>query len=1441
MEVDGSPYCYSMVYYRANYHEGICCDIATIVTTGGSSEDIEFLYVTQGEPAANTMFPIDKSVRMIDLTGQDHVILGKTDSDVSNIVGGWQSITYPTGDEIADTGGSLDHDGTNTNRINNIAGEEITVLAGLTFMCDRSAATNGTRKTPAGRMRLNGTAIDYMIASEYSRGSQSSVDTWIAGASYMAPVVIPSGQYIESQIGDLASNAAADLIINATDGAAVQFWAIRLDDLGGSAPTTVNSTNATATFTAQATTTVLGTRTVASTNSTATFVAQATTVQLGAISADSTNAAATFVAQPTTIVLGTRTVASTNASVNFEAQAGSTDPGAISADSTNAAITFVAQETSNILTVNTAVATITFAAQATIPGWPYVEDFEAYAGGNPAWDNETEVTIGSLTPAIGNDTVGTYADASEILDGKQGIITYDNDGTHPSAIEQHFDMDDAGVTYSVEADLRVSLLPNDSIPYLFFANDTKGTAGDCYGVMLRPIDDGKGSFEYDLTLERRVSGTWTSIQTLAVAYSNGIVNNLRVRVDIDTTAGGGSDNRINTSWWYWDQQASFTAAVGDATYLDTHVDRPSGGFAGVGLRDETSADGAATLARFDNFRVDNYLIHSRVAPSDPNGTFTFYLGGWSPVETEVANITFVAQPTDFQVDTAVATIDFAAQETAIPGGTITVNTAVATIDFAAQVTDTVPGAISADSTNSTITYVAQATTVVPGAISADSTNAVATFVAQPTTAALGAVSADSTNSTITFVAQPTTITLGTRTVSSTNADITFAAQLTTVDQGGVVADTTNSTITFVAQPTTVVPGTVTAASTNSTINFVAQPTDVDIGQVVATAVATISFAAQLTEPFHPINSIGWDAAYWTEGTEFIAESYGDGDDVDVFPDEVGTEDITENAAVWNPDYEPSDANFNNRPSIVLPSASGRMHDNNTYNLAHEHSIVAVARHNTGTITADENLVADQSTLPKIWADYKDGGPYEWGFAAKSGADTGPGTTQGGAHPVDSDAHLFVCKSGASDGFIAVDNATRIVGDAGEDAWSQLKLGIGDFSYVFIGIYPGDVRDAERYDELIDWLEHQYALDYGLDTDQAVIAFVAQATTVVAGDVEVDTAVANITFAAQNSAPTIGGLIVNTAAATADFVAQPTTTSVGAISVDTAVANITFAAQVTDTVPGTRTVASTNSTIDFAAQVTATDSSTIVDSTNSTITFVAQPTDADIDVTIDTDVSTITFAAQATDVDVAEEVDTANANITFVAQDTWTVVGPITTTSTNSTVDFAAQQTSVSLGTRFVQTLVSTLSLSALETSTEFPRAGITFNRHAIIVESLITAVVQNLDSVNTIAVNNDTTGVQQNNDTTSVEVAPHTTSVVVNNVVKEASLTADGVTEVVVAPHTTSVVVNNGTTNAVVNSTDTTYAQLNTDGVTAVTVNDDGVRTLTPADSSRDVEVIVYG
>ena len=230
MDIDGSPYAYSTVYHRNAAMEGCSGSITIPIITGGSSVTVDFSFVDQAETTSElNMDIIDKWISFVDFTGQDIAFLGKTDADITGIDGSTPDIpSWPVADEIQ-VDSSFDHPVGNLTRISNDSGGSMTVLAGFTFLADKSVATASNRQFPTAQLKKTGTLVDYCIAGETQRGAQSADDTFVGGASFCAPVVLGTSDYLELSLRDAAGNTGGSMI-NCTDDCALYMWAIRIDN-----------------------------------------------------------------------------------------------------------------------------------------------------------------------------------------------------------------------------------------------------------------------------------------------------------------------------------------------------------------------------------------------------------------------------------------------------------------------------------------------------------------------------------------------------------------------------------------------------------------------------------------------------------------------------------------------------------------------------------------------------------------------------------------------------------------------------------------------------------------------------------------------------------------------------------------------------------------------------------------------------------------------------------------------------------------------------------------------------------------------------------------------------------------------------------------------------------------------------------------------------------
>jgi hypothetical protein len=77
----------------------------------------------------------------------------------------------------------------------------------------------------------------------------------------------------------------------------------------------------------------------------------------------------------------------------------------------------------------------------------------------------------------------------------------------------------------------------------------------------------------------------------------------------------------------------------------------------------------------------------------------------------------------------------------------------------------------------------------------------------------------------------------------------------------------------------------------------------------------IAAAGDLTVPaFDPL-SLPWTHAYWAEGPAMAALGYSNGASVDLWPDEIGSADLTQATSARRPKFRAAYAALNNRPAI----------------------------------------------------------------------------------------------------------------------------------------------------------------------------------------------------------------------------------------------------------------------------------------------------------------------------------------------------------------------------------------------------------------------------------------------------------------------------------------------------------------------------------------------
>ncbi len=188
--------------------------------TGGSAEtlNIQATHETEGGDAGTPQVS-DAYVQVLELPSSAewiHVDNGATDSLTTALNGTTTWTDTPFSSTFrADGGSDLSLDGAN-NAVQNDSGGSLGVLAIGWHRWDRDAGTSGTRKCPMLRFENGGSAVQYGNNSAFSRGQQSSDDTWQAHMVAAATFDMAASADLNLQVTERASGSNADMGIYAS-------------------------------------------------------------------------------------------------------------------------------------------------------------------------------------------------------------------------------------------------------------------------------------------------------------------------------------------------------------------------------------------------------------------------------------------------------------------------------------------------------------------------------------------------------------------------------------------------------------------------------------------------------------------------------------------------------------------------------------------------------------------------------------------------------------------------------------------------------------------------------------------------------------------------------------------------------------------------------------------------------------------------------------------------------------------------------------------------------------------------------------------------------------------------------------------------------------------------------------------------------------------------
>lgn len=225
-------------------------------------------------------------------------------------------------------------------------------------------------------------------------------------------------------------------------------------------------------------------------------------------------------------------------------------------------------------------------------------------------------------------------------------------------------------------------------------------------------------------------------------------------------------------------------------------------------------------------------------------------------------------------------------------------------------------------------------------------------------------------------------------------------------------------------------------------------------------------------------ALSWTHAYCTEGPEFLAVApsasggwavgsvslnVGTTPGIALWPDEIGTADLTQATAANQPVYNASSSSMGNRPTVECTTVSGtsKWMTVDFTDIAQPFEVVFVAR--ARSLAADRPIIdglgSGLGSLARFSA-----GTTTWRMSVSSAGATLTGGTS------NTTKHLFRMVAGSPDSG-HVDEVSVMSGSNGTNALKGLSIGIyaaggvnvSDSDYCFIGIKSGALTAGERSD------------------------------------------------------------------------------------------------------------------------------------------------------------------------------------------------------------------------------------------------------------------------------------------------------------------------------------------------------------------------------------------
>ena len=227
-------------------------------------------------------------------------------------------------------------------------------------------------------------------------------------------------------------------------------------------------------------------------------------------------------------------------------------------------------------------------------------------------------------------------------------------------------------------------------------------------------------------------------------------------------------------------------------------------------------------------------------------------------------------------------------------------------------------------------------------------------------------------------------------------------------------------------------------------------------------------AAAAAGGFDPL-SIAWRNAFWTEGESFIALGLPDGASVATWPDEVGTDDVSQGTASLQPEYHASLAGLNGRPGITGDTVDDYLRASSSPDFNGPNTIVMVGyvpdvANEYRPVTLSDNEVNVGPILSS--------GPTNWRVYGGDWLEDGTTDTNG---------HIIIATVDGASSEIMVDG-TATSGSAGttnNDAagitlFANRTLANNGGTMAFVGIKSGTLTAQEKSD-LTAWAADTYGL------------------------------------------------------------------------------------------------------------------------------------------------------------------------------------------------------------------------------------------------------------------------------------------------------------------------------------------------------------------------------